>query len=358
MILRRYLTGLFLRRFVAILLGLAALVQLLDLLDSAGDVLERGAAGGLAFYLAMRLPLILGQILPLAVLLAALTTYLALAQRGEMVIVRAAGVTPLQFLTLLTPIALVIGLGYALASDAILPRAERALVDWWRETMPEEDRAEARAEADPVWMRFRTQIVSADYVEDRGRALSGVTIYPRDTDQRATGRLHATRGVWEDGGWTLFDVEAIGLNDDATEVERRETMRWPGGPAPEDWWQLAVPAEHLSIAELRAQLAGERSGARGPYFYRIALYRAYMLPFLCVTMVLLAMSGTIGSRRGGTVGRGFMLGLGLGLAYVVFGGVTGALGAAGVLSPLLAVWAPTGIFACLAIALYLKFEGA
>lgn len=357
MIIRRYLSGMFLRRFLSLLLGFGMLLQLIDLLDSASHVLgHHGKShGGLATYLALRFPLVLAQVTPMSVLLAALMTYFNLAQRGEAVILRGGGIGPTQFLTLLSPAALAIGLVYGIVSDRVLPRSERALVDWWQDT--QEDRDDS-ADGKPVWLRFGTQMLSADAVRDKGRHLVGLTVYPRDAQGRATGRMHAAEARWEAGTWTLHDVEAVGLEDDGHHVDRRDTLSWVDGPDPQNWWQLAVPQQHLALSQLRAILAGSWSGKRGPYYYEVAAQRVFVAPLTCLCMALLAMPGVVGSRRARTLGGGFMMGLGLGLGYILFDGIVGALGEAGVIAPVLAAWAPTGIFACLAIALYLRFEGA
>ena len=69
-----YASRLFLGRVLWFLIGFSGLMLMLDLLDRAKDVLARDGGGlpAILTYLTLRLPAIANQLLPLAVLMAAL----------------------------------------------------------------------------------------------------------------------------------------------------------------------------------------------------------------------------------------------------------------------------------------------
>ena len=103
-VLGRHLSTLFLGRWLAALLGLAAMLQLLDLLDNATDVLARGGgAAGVARYALLRLPSAAERLVPLAALVAGLLTFARLAAGSEAATMRALGVSGHRMVRMLLP---------------------------------------------------------------------------------------------------------------------------------------------------------------------------------------------------------------------------------------------------------------
>src|SRR3546814_6278654 len=75
---------------LGLLLALAALMQILDLLDATTDILKRDLGlRGVLHYAVLRTPAELMLALPLASLLGALFTFFTLAKRRELVAIRA-----------------------------------------------------------------------------------------------------------------------------------------------------------------------------------------------------------------------------------------------------------------------------
>ena len=77
--------------------------------------------GALAVMSLLRVPSILEQTLPFAVLFGAMGAFLALSRRLELVVARASGVSAWQFLTPAILIAGVLGIGAATVSTPFRP---------------------------------------------------------------------------------------------------------------------------------------------------------------------------------------------------------------------------------------------
>ncbi|MBB4315859.1 LPS export ABC transporter permease LptG [Roseospira marina] len=357
--LTSYVSRAFLGRFLGVLLGFAAVLQLLDLLDTASTVLEGGrGATDLVTYIGLRLPLLVNQIVPLAVLIAALATLLGFARRSEIVAMKAAGVSPWNFLKLLAPVVAVIAVLHILLFGQVVPWSEQALRDWWASHVEAPD---ADAAADPVWLRAGPDIVSIDRVDDAGRHLSGVTIVSRDEKGRADERRVARAADWieegEDGGqWTLRDVAILPLTGGAQAETHRESMPWPAGPAPETIAFVADPTEFLSPQRSLSILRGAWSGTKPQAYYATQLQATLAVPLSSFVMLLLAQPALRGLRRGERFGVGMAMGLALGLLFLLVQGLLSALGETNTLPPTLAVWSPLLLFACIGgtILLYLE----
>lgn len=362
MTLNGYFTQAFAGRFLAVLVSLASLLQLLDLLDKASVVLERGrGAADLLTYTGLRLPLVLNQLVPLSVLVAALGTFLTFARNNEIVALRSAGASPMRLLrTLLPAVAAIAALHLALL-DRIVPRAEQALLDWWAlHPAPSSQNGPSR----PVWFRAGPAIASAAAVRDGGRRLEGVTIVPRDEHGQATGRVTAREALWEiqehEGGagglWTLIDADTLTLANSTQKSAHRDRMPWPDGPVPENIAWLGNPTGFLSVHRLRSILNGDWSGVRERTYYETQLQRMASVPVSSLVMLLLAQPALHGLRRSRRFGSGMTAGLVLGLLFLLFQGLLSALAEANTLPPALAVWLPPAIFICIGGAILLFLE--
>ena len=99
--LARYFGLRFANAVLVVFVGIFALVALIDyieLMRRAGDIPNVSAAlvAKTSFY---RVPQVVERILPFCVLIGAMTCYLALSRRLELVVARAAGVSAWQFIS-------------------------------------------------------------------------------------------------------------------------------------------------------------------------------------------------------------------------------------------------------------------
>jgi lipopolysaccharide export system permease protein len=329
----RYLTRIFISRTAMVLLGLAALLQLLDLLDKASDVLARGGVLDIGRYALLRLPTTLGQILPLAVLVGAILTFRRLASTLEVTAMRAAGIGTWRILGALLPAcALAVAVQFALLLG-IAPRTERALADWW-------DRREAPnqpiALSQRLWLRNGTDIVAADAVSRDGSVLEGLLLVRRDAHGQALARIDARRAAYGPAGWRLEEVRLVRPGEDRTTTA--PDLAWPEGPPPRMMRDLARPTDAQPLGRLLAGRRGEGAVTRGPAYYATRLQVLAAMAVEPFIMVLLAIPSAFGLPRQTGAARRAAVGLVLGLGYLVVGGLMRAVGEAGGLGPVPAAW--------------------
>jgi len=353
--LTTYFTRAFAVRFLAVLLAFASLLQLLDLLDKASAVLERGQGmADLLTYITLRLPMFLNQLVPLAVLIGALTAFMSFAQHNEIVALRSAGASPWHLLRVLLPAVTVIAALHILLMDQVVPRAEQALQDWW--TARPAPTAQTEEPPKPVWIHTGASIVSIAAVHDDGRRLNGVTIVQRNDQGQATARIVARDARWEDGRWTLHAVDTLTLRNGTQKTAHHDTRPWPDGPPPENIAFVANPTQFLSIRRILSIMEGAWSGTRDSAYYETEIQKIFSIPASSFIMLLLAQPALHGIRRSRVFGSGMAIGLGLGLLFLVFQGLLSALAEADTLPAALAVWLPLVIFGCIGgtIVLYLE----
>ncbi|MFM2041493.1 MAG: hypothetical protein RLY86_69 [Pseudomonadota bacterium] len=379
-VLSGYMGRLFLARTIAVLAALTALLQLLDLLDAASDVLERGGSVlDLGRYALLRLPVFAERLLPLAVLVGALSTLWTLAQSNEIVAMRSAGMTPYRIIAALVPVVAGIAAVHLVLADQVVPRAERAFLSWWAETEPPSGSA-AAGEPETLWFRVGDTIVAASAVLDGGTRLTGIRSYERDGAGQVAVRLTAAEARWEGGTWFLIDGTRFSLDQPApplawapvdaaggspgdrrpaeqiAAVQAFDRLPWSVGLVPANVVDLLRPTESLSLQRLIGILRGTWAGGQSPAYYETRLHGSYIGPLASLVMLLLAAPVASGLRRRGGAQMAMGLGLGLGLLFMLASGLLAALGEAGVMPPVLAAWAPTLFFAALGGAILVHVE--
>ena len=339
-----YITRMFLMRFGICLLGFAALLQLLDLVENIRDISSRddGDFGTILFYVSLRLPALITQMVPLSVLLGTLLTLLTLANNNEIVALKSVGLSFYRTLAYMLPIGITVAIIYYISSDFITPYTDRRLQIWWNETTP----LSAQSVPPRIWLRDGTDVVSIDRIQPNGKELFGLVIYRRDSQAMASGRLSARRAVYADGDWLLVDVTRQKImGTEIGSIEVLPELLWETKLSPGNLAELSVPPRFFTIRQLTRILSGDWVGSRALYFYQTRLQKKIASPISLLLMLLIAAPVAQTIRRHGSGSLALVTGISIGFSYFIIDGLVLTLGEGGVLPGFLAAWVPTLIFA-------------
>jgi LPS export ABC transporter permease LptG/LPS export ABC transporter permease LptF len=358
----RYISREYLRVFALGVLGLLAIFYISTFIDMM-DKLFRGetTTGMLLRYFAFATPRFIYFVVPMSVLVSALVTVGVMTKNSELLVLRACGISLYRAMLPLVGFALLASVALFLLQDRVLASTNR-----------EADRLEAKIrgwndQSTPLTQHWRVgtdgQIYLFDIFDPKPPRFTRLHIY--DVDQAA---------------WRLRSITY--LNQVALQQERRPdgsraivwkgTKGWhrelkPGAHAGEDvptryeeidervlpleppnYFQSTVPkADQMSVSELRTYIAQLRTSGANVVAYLVELQRRVAFPLVTVVMTLIAVPFAITTGR-----RGAMYGIGIGIVlaivYFIVMSVFVALGQGGVLTPVLAAWAPNLMFSALA----------
>ena len=361
--------------------GFVAFLLLLDLMNRGDEVVERHGASVLALakYAALRLPDLASFILPFAVLIASLLMLAKFARNNEIMALKAGGLSFYHLLLNLVPAALLVGLLHFAVSDQVVPRTTRILQEWDAVAQPAApaktstaDKAAPTSPSDNVpltppspgarkpgdWIRDGDAYVQVEAVLADGKELRGVTIFERQGHAVLNERLMAERALFDDTGWRLLNVQKLSLADGQDrKAEHIAEMKWVTSLTPDHLADLTTDPATLSVAEVWRFVSHPEVGSRPVDFYETWLLRKIALPLVTLMMVLLAAPVAQGLQRHGGLGAGLAVGIGLGFLYFVTDGLLMTLGEMGTISPMIAAWVPTALFAAIGISALLKIEG-
>lgn len=342
--LSRYFGFRFLKSVVGTFFGvvaLAAMIDYVELLRRSSDW-PHATAWVLAEISIFRVPQLSERILPFAVLVGAMSCYLTLSRRLELVVARAAGVSAWQFVAPAMVAAFLFGV---VATTLYNPLA--AVLHERSKRLEAEMMGELPSAALPgsssggFWVRQRSAdgaaIINAKSSREQGSKLGGVTVFTFDNSGQFRERIEAKNASLEQGYWLFEDAhiysngnpsvvrDSYRIGTNLTLAQVRESF---ATPETVPFWELPF---YIDLAE-RAGLV-----AAG---YRLQYQQLLSRPFLLTAMVLLAASVSLRFFRFGGVQKMVLGGISAGFLLFVLSKFTEDMSKSELMSPVMAAWIP------------------
>jgi lipopolysaccharide export system permease protein len=340
--LGRYFAG----RFVISALGVFASIFLLLVLVDYIEMVRKtsGLVGVSALMVAetslFRVPQLLEKMMPFCILIGAMTCYLALSRRLELVVARAAGVSAWQFIS--PALASAIGLG-VLATVAYNPMS--ASLSELSKRMEAQLFGNAPGggvqDATGFWLnQINTDgqvIINAARSERQGLRLTGLTLFRFDTDNKFKERIEAREATLENGYWLFQGVRRYSLDAPPVDQDRFEL---PTTLTAAQVRNTFSTPETVSFWQLPSYIRASENSGFATAGYRLQYHKLIAQPFLLAAMVMLAASVSLRFFRMGGVQKMVLSGVGAGFLLYVLSKVTEDLSKAELMHPIVAAWLP------------------
>jgi LPS export ABC transporter permease LptF/LPS export ABC transporter permease LptG len=351
-ILDRYVATMYARVTVLSALAMAGIFYIAAFLDLSDKVFRGQATWSmLGAYFWYATPQYIYYILPLAVLLGALVTVGLLTKNSELVVMKACGISLYRVATPMLAGALVAGSVLFLLEESVLGPSNRRA-----EALRHVIRGGSPQTFDVLHRQWISgsggEIYHFDYYDPRARQLMGLSVYQfGERMQILTRRVFAERAVYSgagsedrsnrwraERGWTR-EIDPTGETRAFTPFGASEIALEPAS-----YFGTEPPDERfMSYSQLRDYTARLQATGFDVSAQLVALERKISFPFVTIVMTLLAVPFAVTTGR-----RGAMYGIGVGIvlaiSYWVAISVFAALGTGGLVTPMLAAWAPNLLF--------------
>lgn len=340
--LTRYFAGQFLATAVAVFAGIFVLVILVDYIELMRRVSNVPGSTASALFVAQtslyRVPQVIERLMPFCVLIGAMSTFLTLSRRLELVVARAAGVSAWQFVMPAAGMALVLGL----LATALYNPLSAALQE--RSKYMEAELFGATAGVQPAqgfWISQATAdgqaIINAAGSQNQGQRLTGVTIFRFTQEGRFAERIEAREATLETGYWNLLDARSYG---NETPPVAHESLQLPTSLTPTQVRESFATPETVSFWELPGYISANRRSGLAFAGYRLQFHKLLAQPFMLAAMVFLAAAVSLRFFRFGGVQKMVLSGILAGFLLYVLSKVTEDLSKAELLNPVAAAWLP------------------
>jgi lipopolysaccharide export system permease protein len=354
-VLGRYLCREFARTFVLTLVAFLCIYVVADFFDRFDTYIRNDVTvAAIVRSVVYRLPLVVTQVLPVAVLAGGLIGLGLLARSNEFVALRACGVSLWQILTPLLAFALVLVVAVFIWNETVVPEAaQRWHYNWNREIRKR--RAATLFTGREVWYRGRGGFYNIHRVAARRRTLYGITIYQLGDDFRPTRVIEAPAANWTGAEWTLVKPRTRTFGPGGVHDTEGAPADFRIPESLEDFQVVSVEGEELSYGALRSHIRSLQSKGLDVSDTWVDLYLKGALPAGAFIMMLIAVPlaarGTRTTSLPRAVGFGFVIGFG----YIIVLAFARALGQNGALPPLVAAWSSNVLFTL--VGLFFVLEG-
>ncbi|WP_320055836.1 LPS export ABC transporter permease LptG [Desulfuromonas thiophila] len=349
-LIQRYLLSLFARATGLALAAFAGIYLLIDFFEKVDDFLEHQARLPLYLaYFASKLPLIIAQLFPLALLLGVFLTLGQLARSQELTAMRAGGIGLKRLLAPLLLATVLLAGGHFALSEYLVPGGVKQANFILQVEV--KGKSATPTQRENLWLRSPTSLCHIQLALPEQARLQGLTLFLVDDQLRLHERIDATSASFVAGQWLAsgvvsrrFDPASGGLLDERLLDQLMLSIDYQ----PADFAVENAKTDELDLASLRR--LSHKIAAQGldAGRYQVDFHSRLAAPFTCLIMALLAIPFALQKSRNLHLALGISISILIGAGYFVLHSTLLALGYAGRLPPLVSAWAANLIFLTLA----------
>nr|WP_172636067.1 LptF/LptG family permease [Synechococcus sp. PCC 6312] len=304
--------------------------------------------------LLFQIPYTLTFALPMAVMLAVLTTISRLGEDGELVAFKSIGLSLYRLAAPILAFSLVISLITFTLGETVIPefraRSDQVLQRYLRQ---EERVGQSRDIYYPEYGP-NDQVRRLYYAKEfDGVSMRGITVVDFSQPElvqvitAAEAAWSYPRSTWTIADGVIYLVSSLGNIRDIIEFQQQQLVI--PRKLEEDVLSPSQVTE-LSTAQARQALTLAQKD-NNPILVRalnVHLQQQYAQPFVAIVFGLMGLGfGAMGQKRGAAQGFGLSVGLIFGQILLTY--FSGALGFVGILTPIMAAWLPQGLGLAVAI---------
>jgi lipopolysaccharide export system permease protein len=356
-VVSRYLSGQFLGIFAPVLSALVLVYVIIDIFDRMRIFLKHDATvDEAARYLLFKVPLILTQITPPAVVVSVLLCLGMMSRRNEIIAFRASGVSLLQTAIPVLSVTVLISLAALVWNETVVPYSSR-MFQYINNVEIRERGLRGIFRDREIWYHGANGFYSIDYVDRDRQTIHGVVIYQLsgiDDGFRLENVVAIPSAKWSDGHWILASGSirhGVGHDSFTSETIDSGSLEIPETIG--DFLEIQREPEELSFTALRDRIANLTSKGIDASHYLVELNMKLALPFANTVLawVSIPLAGRL--RRHPSIAAIIGVGVAVGFSYWVLLGLSTSLGESGAIPPLIAAWAPNAIYTLLGTVFFL-----
>lgn len=289
------------------------------------------------------------EYLPIAVLLGSILSLGSLAANSEIIAMQASGMSIGRLLTAVMQAAAVLALTGFLIGDWIVPDSEARS----RELLSLTGRDSSILHSEQgIWIKDDFRVVHVGALFPQGFARD-IEIFELDGEGGIAASMKAARAVPVDGAWELQQVTKSPVGPSPAAVETFDRLRYEGKLSLDLLQVLTIEPRQMSVRDLLAYLNFLDENRLDSRVEHLILWKKISSPITVFVMCLLAIPFVLGSQRQSSSGQRVLIGILLGVGFVVCERLLTQLGSHFAIHPLVISLLPNLLFLLLAVYLLL-----
>jgi lipopolysaccharide export system permease protein len=292
-----------------VIMGLNVFFSIIEEIDELGE----GSYGisKMLEYVALTLPRGIYELFPTAALIGGLSGMGALAVNGELVAMRASGLSVwrivrsvMQAGLLLLVVVVALGEGLAPVAEQYAQRLRAGALDKHVSYMGREG----------VWVRDQSRYIYVNKIFNND-TLADVSVFEFDQSRQLISSMHADTAAYRGGKWVLHNMRQTLLAGESVKTRVEETSTVPALLAPELINVVVLQPENMSVQDIRQFLGYLQTNGLETQQYRYALYSRFVTPASVLLMLFISVPFVFGSLRSTGTGQRFLVGIMAGFGF-------------------------------------------
>ncbi|MGD0276595.1 MAG: LPS export ABC transporter permease LptG [Syntrophales bacterium] len=351
----RYIAREFIRLFLFTLMAFILLFLIVDFFEKIRMFIENSAnAYQIIFFFFFEIPMIITQTIPAAVLLSALITTGMMSKNGEVVAMKANGLSLYRIALPMLYVSVLICLCSFLFNEIITPYTNEK-AEYIRLVEVQKHQSLGTFKQDQLWYKGKEAIYSIRLFDPVQNTLQGITIYYLDSSFRLRERIDAEKAQWENGGWYFQNVLNTTFPPGDFPIMKHMASKLINiEQKPDDFKVVQKEADNMNFMELRKYIQKLETEGFDALRYRIGLYAKVSFPLVSIILTIIGMSFSLRSERSGGFMQSIGAGLVIGFTYWIVHAFFMSFGNSGTFPPILAAWMANILFSLAALFFFLR----
>jgi len=307
----------------------------------------------LLIYNLLQTPQVFVQMAPPSVLIGTVLTLSALNRSNELVACYSLGIGLQRIMALL--LALVVALCCVLLfmQDQLLPPVFKKRTNYYWRDMKKRTDFYVDIKQNKIWYRSKNLIYNLKAFDTQTQNIVGMTVYSFTPDFQLAQTVEAKSARFTPQGWKLLDgtVTEFAPDDPFPINQKFRELRLQIPETPKDFQEIEKEVDGLKMGELHRYIEQTSQAGLDTKAYLVKFHSRVSLSFIPLVMCILAVPFSVRGRREGGLAKDLGICLAVTFFYWLFYSIGLSLGTNGALPPVVAAWAPTLIFAAIALTL-------
>ena len=361
--LDRYILNSFTKNLALVLLVLISLYSLVEFLETVDDFIEHKAE--LKYYLLyplFHLPVIISNILPMAVLLATFATIGGFSRSNQLTAMLCGGVSFSRISRPLFLGSLFLALIVIIANLWLVPWSARETNHIKRTEITGKNSQEISSE--DLYFRDGDRIISISHAFPAKEIILGLTIVEMNDKFMPIKRIQSEQAQHVNNGqWQLKDVVIWNFSPETKTVasfDKQPELLFDLKRQPDEMLQLLHlldRPEDLPVNELIQLSKKLQNEGYDPKSYQVEMQMRFAKAAIPIIMVLLGIPFALQRGRNASFSLGIIISLIIFVVYFILYAVFAVFGAIAVLPPLIAAWAANILMALVGTWFFLIAQG-
>ncbi|MEM8942012.1 MAG: LPS export ABC transporter permease LptG [Pseudomonadota bacterium] len=306
-----YLAALVWKTTLLVLFVIVGIDALSAFIDEAGSRSARWGFEQIGEYVLLTLPSRCYEYIPFAALVGSMIGLGQLASTGELVALRAAGLSKSRLIrTVLVQAILLAAIGFAVG-EYVAPLTEQRAQSLRSVALYNNRQNNAEY---GIWQRDGRSFMHVGALT-ADRDIFGVSIYQLNGDGVIEQIISAEYGVFEDGGWRLSDIETTFFAEDEIRTAVTESEYLSSNVTPQILTLENVEPEQLALNDLMGYSRFLRAQGDDAAEFELATWKKVLQPLAVAALVFVSVSFVFGPLRDGTLGFRLFAGVMLGVLF-------------------------------------------